>query len=91
MIEELIHWLFDFVGVAGVPVGIVASLLVAAHYSHSALGIAAVIGTWTRMMLVGSVLFAILLATGVLDLDLDRLLTAVDLLAELVRLVGELL
>jgi hypothetical protein len=91
MIEEVLRIVLDAVGVEGIPIGIVASLLVTAHYGHSALGVAAIVATWTRVVLVGSVVLAVLIGTGVLDLDVDRLLVGFDLAVELAKLVGELL
>ncbi|WP_231183487.1 hypothetical protein [Haladaptatus sp. DYF46] len=71
LVKGVVRAALDIVGAAGVPVALVVTLVSVAYYSRHALHAGAFMASWIRMGSVFAVLIAVLLASNVVDINLD--------------------
>ncbi|MCO8254554.1 hypothetical protein NKF26_12145 [Haladaptatus sp. AB618] len=84
LIGDVVRFILDTIGAAGVPVALVVTLVSVAYYSRHALAAGALFGSLIRIASVASVVIAVLLATNVVDVNFDAAVTLVDGIRSLV-------
>jgi len=84
-VEDVARWLVDMIGVAGVPVGIVVALLVAAYHGSHILAIGRTLALGVRVGIVLAVVLAVLVATPAFEVDVGAALQLVDAGVDVVR------
>ena len=89
IVEDVARWLADYVGVAGVPIGLVVTLLVVAYHGQHLLSLGRSLALGVRVGIVVAVLLAVLVATPAFEVDVGTGRQLVDGVSDVVRyLVG---